>query len=132
MYHVPWPCEYWKTFHQSSKQVTKSVKTKPYLELFFYCISLSLLENICMIIRIIGTRVLHTQRSWLEFPFIAGSWKMDFFEDNSTVLPEYESLHFWYIYHPINVLCWLNQHNKNGGSTKTTTLASWRQMLVTY
>lgn len=46
----------------------------------------------------------------------SGSWKMDCFEDNSTVLSECEFLHFWHIYYPINMLCWLNQDSKNSGS----------------
>lgn len=94
------------------------MKTKPYSVLFFHCISLSF-ENTCMIIRILdATCVLNTQRSWLEFPFVAGSWNMDCFEKNSTVLSECEYFHPWHVYCPVNVLCWLNQDSKNRGRQK--------------
>lgn len=47
-----------------------------------------------------------------------GSWNMDCFENDSTVLSESGYFLPWHVYCPVNVPCWLNQDNKNSGTPK--------------
>ena len=46
---------------------------------------------------------------------------MDCFESDSRVLSESEYFLPWHVYRPVNVLCWLNQDNKNSGAQKVAT-----------
>lgn len=130
---TPWPCKYCKISHQWSKQITKSIKTKPCLELFLHCISLSLLENnqnnwyLCSIHSEIMTwvsfycRLMKNGLLWRQQHSIIWMWILSLL---TYLLPDKCAL--------LVKSGQQKQWESAQQCTKTMALASWRQMLVTY